>query len=161
MTVQTSYSTTHAAAYAGMPADLQSCNTVSKINKGSAVIPYGKGVVTDGETGSKLPTGAETYAAFNGVVMYEINRAQADGADAGAPIDQLFTVVTHGVIWVTVLDTVAKDAPAYVRVGSTGVGDFSGIAGTGVTLGTLLTGAKFLTGGDAGDLVQLSLGLGG
>ncbi|MGB5803635.1 MAG: hypothetical protein WBH21_06430, partial [Vibrio anguillarum] len=62
---------------------------------------------------------------------------------------------------VTVLDTVAKDAPVYLRVGATGAGDFSGIVGTGATLGVLIAGAKFLTAGDAGDLVKISLGLGG
>ncbi len=154
----------HGFAYAGMVADLQRCNAVSRLNKGAegTSIAFGKGVVTDGEDGAKLPEAASTAAQFNGVVKRELNRAHLDtDTNAGAIGGYDMTVVTHGVIWVTVLDTVAKDAPVYLRVGSTGTGDFSGIVGTGVTLGVLIPDAKFLTGGDAGDLVKISLGLGG
>lgn len=165
MTVQTAYSTEHAVAYAGMAADLELLNTISKLNKGAATIPYGSGVFTDGEDGAALPTGAETEAQFNGVAMYEINRAMSDADIAagltGAPANRDYTVITHGVVWVTVLDTVAKDDDVFVRVGSTDPGEFSGIVGTGVTLGRQLTNAKFLTGGVAGELVKISLGLGG
>lgn len=160
MPVQGGASIDHGLAYAGMVADLQRCNAVSKLNKGTVGIAYGKGVVTDGEDGAKLPVPASTAAEFNGVVKYELNRARQDGEE-GAPAGYDMTVVTHGVIWVKVLDTVAKDAPVYLRVGATGAGDFSGIVGTGATLGVLLEDAKFLTGGDAGDLVKISLGLGG
>lgn len=150
----------HGFAYAGQVADLQLCNAVSKLNKTGASIAYGKGVVTDDEQSAKLPVPASTAAQFNGVVKYELNRARQDG-ESGAPDGYDMTVVTEGVIWVTVLDTVAKDAPVYLRVGATGAGDFSGIVGTGATLGVLLPNTKFLTGGDAGDLVKISLGLGG
>jgi hypothetical protein len=150
----------HGVAYAGQVADLQLCNIVSKLNKGTVGIAYGKGVVTDGEDGAKLPTSSSTAAQFNGVVKYELNRARTS-TDSGATAKYDMSVVTQGVIWVTVLDTVAKDAPVYLRVGSTGTGDFSGVVGTGVTLGVLVSGAKFLTAGEAGDLVKISLGLGG
>lgn len=165
MTVQTTYATEHAAAYKGMVADNELLNTISKLNKGADTIPYGSAVFTDGENGAKLPTGAETAAQFNGVAMYEINRAMSD-ADilaglTGAPANRDYTVITHGVVYVELLDTVVKDADVYARVGATGAGDFSGIIGSGATLGRLLVGAKFLQGGDAGDLVQISLGLGG
>ena len=161
MSVQTTYGIEHGAAYAGMVADLQLCNTVSKVNKGASTIAYGLGLVTDGETGAKVPVPASTAAQFVGVAQYELNRAQADGADAGIPVDRDGSIVTHGVVWVEVLDTVAKDAPVYLRVGATSPGKFSGIVGTGATLGVLIAGAKFLTGGDAGDLVKISLGIGG
>lgn len=163
MSVQTTYSTEHAVAYAGMKADAQLCNVVSKLNKTGATIAYGLGVVSDGEDGAKLPTNTSTGAEFIGVVMYETNRAQADGAVAGIPQDRDGSVITQGVVWVEVLDTVAKDAPVYLRVGATGNGKFSGVAGTdgGADEGQLITNAKFLTGGDAGDLVKISLGIGG
>lgn len=150
----------HGVAYAGMVADRQLCNTVSKLNKGTVGIAYGKGVVTDGEDGAKLPVSASTAAQFNGVVKYELNRART-AAETGATAKYDMTVITEGVVWVTVLDTVAKDAPVYLRVGATGAGDFSGIVGAAGTLGVLLPNAKFLTGGDAGKLVKISLGLGG
>ncbi len=150
----------HGVAYAGMVADRQLCNAVSKLNKGTVGIAYGKGVVTDGEDGAKLPVPASTAAQFNGVVKYELNRVRT-ATETGATAKYDMTVITEGVVWVTVLDTVAKDAPVYLRVGATGTGDFSGVVGTGATLGVLLPNAKFLTGGDAGELVKISLGLGG
>lgn len=161
MAVQTSYSINHAAAYAGMVADQQSANFVSRLNKGVTTIPFGKAIVSDGEDGGKLPTGASTAAEFNGVAVRELNRAVADGDVIGAVAKKDFSVLTHGVIWVTVLDTVVKDAPVYMRVGATGLGDFSGIVGAGVTLGVLLPDTKFITGGNAGDLVLISIGVGG
>lgn len=161
MPVQGGNAIDHGFAYAGMVADLQLCNAVSKLNKGTANIPYGSGVVTDGEDGAQLPGAGSTAAEFNGVVKYELNRAHLDSAPDGATPKFDMTVVTHGVIWVKVLDTVAKDAPVYLRVGATGNGEFSGVVGTAATLGVLLPGVKFVTGGDAGDLVKISLGLGG
>lgn len=150
----------HGVAYAGQVADLQLCNVVSKLNQSGSSIAYGKGVVTADEQSAELPTGSSTAAEFNGVVKYELNRARQDN-ESGAPTGYDMSVVTKGVVWVKVLDTVAKDAPVYLRVGATGAGDFSGVVGTGVTLGVLIPNAKFLTGGDAGDLVKISLGLGG
>ncbi|MCK5126773.1 MAG: hypothetical protein KAR42_11005 [candidate division Zixibacteria bacterium] len=161
MAVQGGNTIDHGRAYAGMVADMQLCNGVSKLNKSNTVtIPAGKGVVTDGEDGVKLPVAASAVAEFNGVVRYELNRV-LDGSNNTVNTQRDMTVITHGVIWVTVLDTVAKDAPVYLRVGSTGNGDFSGVIGAGVTLGISLPHTKFLTGGTTGQLVKISLGLGG
>lgn len=165
MAVQTTYASEHGAAYAGMPADGQLCNTVSRLNASGATIPYGLGVVTDtavtDSDAATLPTGSSTAEQFNGVVMREVNRAYTDSDTFGAIDNHDMTVITHGVVWVEVLDTVAKDAPVYLRVGSTGTGKFSGVVGSGATLGVLISDAKFVSGGDAGDLVKISLGLGG
>jgi hypothetical protein len=161
MSVQGGYTLNHNAAFAGMVADGQLLNSISKLNKGTINIAYGKGVVTDGEYGAKLPTGASTAAQFNGVVKYELNRAHTAAAPDGAIPDFDMTVVSSGVIWVYTLDTVAKDAPVYLRVGATGAGDFSGVVGTGVTLGVLIPNAKFITGGTAGQLVKISFNVGG
>ncbi len=161
MVVQTTYSIDHAQAYAGMKADQQINNTVSRLNKGATNIVFGKAIVSDGEDGGKLPTGASVAADFNGVAMRELNRALADGDLLGAIAGKDFTVITHGVVWVVVLDTVAKDAPVYMRIGATGLGDFSGVVGAGITAGILLPNVKFITGGVNGDLVQISIGVGG
>jgi hypothetical protein len=150
----------HGAAYAGMVADLQLANTVSKLNKGAVGIAYGKGLVTDGDDGAKLPLSGSTAAQFVGINKYELNRART-ATEVGAPAKLDMTLVTAGVVSVTVLDTVTKDAPVYLRVGATGNGDFSGIVGTGATLGVLIPNAKFLTGGTAGQLVKVSLVVGG
>lgn len=161
MAVSGGYTINHAAALAGMVADGQLCNTVSKLNKSTTVeIPWGSGVVADGEDGAKLPVPASTAAQFKGVVKYELNRAHTSNSGGAIPLYDM-TLVTVGTIWVRVLDTVAVDAPVYLRVGATDAGDFSGIAGTGATAGVLIPNAKFLTGGDAGDLVKISLVVGG
>lgn len=161
MPVQTTYSSTHDKAYAGMVADLQALNTVSKLNKTGAIIGYGKGVVTDGEDAAKLGGTGLNAATFIGVVMRELNRAYADGETFGARDKQDMTVVTHGVIWVKAATTVAKDDKVFVRVGSTNTGDFSNAAGTAATESVEIPGAKFLTAGDTGDLVKISMGIGG
>jgi len=150
----------HGVSYAGQVSSLQLCNAVSKLNKGTVGIAFGKGVVTDGEDGAKLPLSGSTAAQFIGVVKYELNRARTS-TESGATAKYDMTVVTHGEIWVKTLDTVAKDAPVYLRVGATGNGDFSGVVGTGVTLGVLVPNAKFTSGGAADSLVKISLGLGG
>ncbi len=152
----------HGVAYAGMVADGQLLNAVSRLNTSDDSIAFGKGVATDtvNEGGAILPSPTTTAAQFNGVVKRELNRAHEDG-DTGAIAGYDMTVVTEGVVWVTVLDTVAKDAAVYWRVGATDAGDFSGIVGTGDTLGVLISNAKFLSAGEAGDLVKVSLGLGG
>lgn len=163
MSVQTGpYSTTHNAAYAGMPVDQQVRNAISKLNNTVAVIPFGKGVVTgDVDEAMALPGAGSVLKEFTGVVQYEINRAQQDGDVAGAVINHDGTVITKGVVWVVAAATVVKDDPAFLRVGATNLGDFSNAAGTGVTLSIALTDSKFLTPGGVGDLVQLSLGMGG
>lgn len=151
----------HGVAYKGQLADMQARNKISKLNKSGATIEYGLGLVTDGEGAAKLPGDASTAAEFVGVLARELNRAYADGETFGAQDKRDMTIVTHGVVFVEALDTVTKDADVYLRVGSTGRGNFSGIAGAGVTAGVQIAGAKFLTGGDAGDLVKVSLGIGG
>ena len=162
MTVQTSYSINHGEAYAGMPADLQLCNTVSKLNDSGATIEYGKAVATDTDAGkSRLVATGDTALDFNGIAMRELNRAYADAETFGAPDGRDMTVVSEGIVWVKAAETVAVDDQAYFRVGATNQGDFSNAAGTGVTESILIPGAKFITGGATGELVKVSLGLGG
>ena len=165
MSVQTTYSIAHAVALAGMAMTIESLNTISKLNKGVAVIPYGLGVVTDGDNGAKLPGAGALATQFNGIVMYEINRAQADGDVAGATPNQDFTVVTHGEVWVTADLQVAKDDPVYFIVSDgTGAkqGLFSNVIGAAATLAVLIPGAKWTTSTTgAAQLAKISLGIGG
>ena len=157
MAVQTSYSTTHAKAYAGMVADQQLKNTTSVLNKDVVAIPYGKGVVR----GGLLPTSGSTAASFVGVAMRELNRAYADGDTFGIPVGRDGTALTAGVIWVKAAnDTIVAGETVHLRVGATNTGDFSNAVGSAGTLSVALNG-KFLTGGDTGDLVQISLVIGG
>ena len=162
MSVQTTYSTEHNEAYAGMRADQQLNNAVSKLNKGADNIPFGKAIVSDGDDGGQIAVlDTSTAAQFIGVALRELNRAIEDGDVFGAVAGQDFSVVTHGVIWVTCIEAVTKDDPVYMRIGATGLGDFSNVVGATVTLGVLIPNAKFLRAAGAGDLVKISLGLGG
>ena len=164
MSVQTSYAINHAAAYAGMVFSLEAYNTISKLNKGAAVIPHGLGVVTDGDNGAKLPVSGSTAAQFNGVVMYEINRAQKDGDVSGVTPGQDYTVITHGEVYVKANVAVVKDDPVFLIVSTgsgTSQGEFSNVIGSGDTLGVAITGAKWTSSADAGALAKISFGIGG
>lgn len=162
MVVQTSYSIDHGEAYAGMVADQQVRNTTTGLNTDTVTIPYGKGVVRDGERGILLPTATDVAADFKGVVMRELNRAYGDGDTFGAPVDRDATVLTAGVIWVTAAsDSIAVGEPAFLRVGATNPGDFANAAGSAATLSVAIPNAKFLTAGDTGDLVKVSFVVGG
>ena len=165
MTVQTNYTTEHAQALAGMVFSLEVYNTVSKLNKGVAVIPHGLGVVTDGDNGAKSPISSSLATQFNGVVMYEINRARKDGDAVGAAVGQDFTVVTQGEVWVTADLQVSKDDPVFLIVSDgTGAkqGLFSNVIGAAATLAVLIPGAKWTSSTTgATQLAKISLGIGG
>lgn len=173
MSVQTTYKTYHGRAFKGMPADLQLCNTVSRLNATGSNIPYGKGVVTDDTavTGDdtrdtlaiRLPVAGDTEAAsiFNGVLMRELNQAFGENEAFGLQDKRTGTVVSTGVIWVMAVEDVAKDDPVFLRIGATDAGDFSNAAGTGATLSVEIPGAKWLNDATAGNLAKISLTIGG
>lgn len=153
----------HNAALAGMVADLRPCATVSKLNGTGSSIAFGTAVVSDGDDGMSLPTDTSTAANFIGAVKRELNRAYVDG-DSGAVDGYDATVVTHGVIWVTARVAVAKDDPVYVVVSDgtgTNQGEWSNVVGAAATLAVQITDAKWLTSAGAGELAQVSLGIGG
>ena len=157
----TSYGLNHDAAFVGMVADGQVANIVSKINDATATVTYGKGVVRNGEKGFLTATADSVAADFVGVLVRELNRSYADGETFGASVDRPASVLTAGVIWVTVAEAVAAGDAAFLRVGATQTGDFAKSAGTDATLSVAITGAKFLTAAASGGLAKLSLVVGG
>ncbi|WPJ53469.1 hypothetical protein RCIP0063_00013 [Klebsiella phage RCIP0063] len=157
----TSYGLNHDAAFTGMVADGQVANIVSKINDDTATVAYGKGVVRSGEKGFKAATASSTAGDFVGVLVRELNRAYADGATFGAPVDRPASVLTAGVIWVVVAEDVKAGDAAFLRVGATQTGDFAKAVGSEATASVAITGAKFLTAAKAGGLAKLSLVVGG
>lgn len=159
--VQASYNLNHGNAWAGMVADDQLANIVSKLNTDTATIAYGKGVVADGENGAKLPATGAVAANFVGVAVRELNRSYAAADTFGAPVKKDYSVMTVGVIWVKVLEAVAARDAAYLRIGSTSPGDFCKTAGTGATESIAIPGAKFLTAASAGGLAKISFVVGG
>ena len=160
----------HQAAYAGLCLTFEAHNFVGRLNASGVTIPFGKGVVTDtsvtDENAIRLPVSGDAAAAFNGVTLYELNRAYADGATFGAVDGYDATVVSMGEIWVYTQETVVKDNPVYLisenLVTPSQVGDFntSGVVGD-VTAAILIPNAKFTSAGAAGDLVKIAFTIGG
>lgn len=170
MPVQTAYSTVHNALYAGQLASMQIYNIVSKLNKSTTVtIPWGYGVVSDGDDGAKLPISTSTAAKFVGIVQRELNNAYPVGvsgvtASFGAVPIRSFAVITEGEVAVVPHANVAKDDPVYLIVGDgTGTfqGEFSNVVGTAATTAVLIPNAKWLTTTTAGQVGKLSLVIGG
>lgn len=159
--VQASYNLNHDALFAGMVVDDQLANIIGKLNTDVATIPYGKGVVADGEGGAKLPATGAVAANFVGVVVRELNRAYAVGDTFGAVVKKDMSVGTVGVFAVKVLEAVNARDPAFLRIGSTGPGDFCKSAGSAATESIAIPGAKFLTSASAGGLAKISFVVGG
>lgn len=158
MPVQTSYTKYLPEALEGMKADMEAYNTVSKLNKGDAIIPFGRAVFSDGEDGMKLPVTASTAAEFIGITMRELTRAYTDAeitSGYGAVPAYDNTVFTTGVIWVKPAVTVAKDDPVYVLKTD---GTFTNVAGTD---NILVANAKFLNAPNDQGLAKISLVIGG
>jgi hypothetical protein len=164
MPVQGGNAINHGVAYAGMIADGEVSNGVSKLNKGTANIAYGLGVVSDGDDGAKLPVAASTALQFVGVVRRELNRAYTSTDVFGAVAKRDMTVETMAPIWVTARVAVAKDDPVYLVVGDgTGAnqGQFSNVVGAAATLAVLIPNAKWVSSAGAGALAKISLKVGG
>lgn len=159
--IATSYGLNHNPAYAGMVADGELANIISKLNVSDVVIRYGAAVIRDGETGARYPADDGIPNSFVGVAVRELNRSYMDGQVFGAVSKKDFSVMTVGVIWVRAAEAVTLNAPAFYRVGDDGLGDFAMAAGAGDTLAIAIPNAKFVTAGAAGSLVKLSIVVGG
>lgn len=159
----TGYGLNHGNAFAGMVADDQVSNVVTKTNITATTVPYGKGVVrdttTNTETGIGTITTTTTAAMFVGVAVRELNRAYNTGDTFGAVPAKNFSVLTAGTIWVTVRETVVPGDAACLIINATNPGDFKKTAGANDAVA--ITGAKFLTGATTGNLAKLSLVVGG
>lgn len=159
---QTSYSLQHAKAVAGMVADAEASNTVSKVNTTAAVIPYGRFVARDGDTGMKALLAASVATDVVGVTRYELNRAYTATEALGVPVDRDGSVLTMGAIWVESIGTVAAGSPVFAVVAQgDDTGKAAGAAGSGATLAVAVTGAIFAEAAVAGQLAKVSLKVGG
>jgi len=161
MAVQTTYSVYHAEKYAGAVNSVNPYGTVSKLNASDAVVPYGYGVVTDGNGGMELPSASSTALEFIGIAMREVNRAYADGEAFGDPIGRDGTVVTFGKVAGVAGMAVAESEQVFLGVGSAVAGKFMSEAGTGTSAAISITGAKFLESGVEDGAVWISLSIGG
>ena len=151
----------HGKAYAGMVADGQLKNRVSGLVTG-ANIPFGYAAVRGAAEGEVVaPTAVSTADDFVGVVVYELNRAYQEGEVFGAVVDRDATLMTLGVIWVEAATAVAVGDPAFMGVGASVAGKWANAAGTGATAAVAIANSKFLSAGQPGDLVKLSVVVGG
>lgn len=157
----TGYGLEHNAAFAGMISSGVPSVIMSKTNMNAANLAYGTGVVASGTDGVDAPTSSSVSANFVGVLVRELNQSYQSSDTFGVPYDRVGSVMTSGVIWVTVVDAVSARDAVYLRVGATGTGQFTNAAGTGATLSVAVANAKFLTSAAAGGLAKLSLVVGG
>lgn len=159
MPVQTSYPLYNPQALPGMRADMEAWNAVSKVNKSTAVIPFGRAVFSDGDDGMRLAAAGTTSAQFIGVTLRELTRAYTDAeiaAGIGAVPNRDAAVFTMGVLWVTAPVAIKKDDPVYVVLST---GQFTNVADGANNI--LIPNAKFVSTAAAGALVKLSLVVGG
>lgn len=158
---QTPYTINHDRALAGMVADGEVNNTISKVNKSTATIPYGRFVARAGDDGMNPLAAATASADILGVLRYEVNRAQT-GATAGCPVDRDGSVLTMGAVYVETIAAVTAGAPVYAVVAqNANTGKAAAAVGADATLAVAVTGATFAESATAGQLVKVSLKIGG
>lgn len=160
MAVQTSYDYYMGESLDGMKADMEAYNTVSKLNKSDAVIPFGTPVFTDGDDGMLPAVSGNTSAGFIGITMRELNRAYTDAqisSGIGAVPGFDATVMTTGVIWVSPLVAVKKNDPVFVDVKSGKITNVAGAEGATIAV----PNAKFVSTAAAGKRAKVSLVIGG
>lgn len=166
MPITGGYTLNHGDRYAGMVVDAQVNNSVSKLNKSGAIVPWGVFVARDGADGFATVDDTSTAADIIGVLRRELNRAQLDGATGGAPEDRDASVLTVGTIYVPTVGAVTAGDAVYAVVGtdvapSASPGAANNSAGTGATTGVQIPGAKFIETTSGTGLAAVSLVIGG
>lgn len=150
----------HDKAYAGMVADLQLANRVSRFNATSAVIPFGTAVQADTDAGSMKPIASGGTAI--GVLVRELVDVTNPGSEQGVNVGKTGTVLTDGVIWVKAYEAVTVGENVFAGVGAAVKGYFCAAEGSDGTEAVQITGAKYLDAASAkGDLVRIKITIGG
>lgn len=166
MPITGGYTLNHGDRYAGMVVNAELNNSVSKLNKSGATVPWGVFVARDGDGAFKPVTDTTVAADIIGVLRRELNRAQVDGDTGGAPDDLDATILTAGTIYVPTLAAVNAGDPVYAVVGTSAnpaanPGIASKTAGADATLAVQITGAKFIETTTGPGLAAVSLVIGG
>lgn len=150
----------HDKAYAGMVADLQLANRVSRLNTTSAVIPFGTAVQADTDAGSMKPVA--TGGTAIGVLVRELVDVTNPGSVQGVNVGKTGTVLTDGVIWVKVHEAVDVGGDVFAGVGATVKGYFCKNEGATNAEAVRIVGAKYLDAATAkDDLVRIKITIGG
>lgn len=166
MPITGGYTLNHGDRYAGMVVDAQINNSVSKMNKSGATVPFGVFVARDGDDGFAPVDDTTVAADIIGVLRRELNRAQVDGSTGGAPDERDASVLTAGTIYVPTVGGVNAGDPVYAVVGTGAApaenpGVANNAAGTAATTGVLIPGAKFIETTTGAGLAAVSLVIGG
>lgn len=150
MSVQTSYSQTHSAAYAGGLASSEPHNVLAGLNKeSSADIPYGRAVVLasipsalgpNDYTPAVLPVDANSV--FVGIALF--SHAHNPKNTSGVLAGDMFNIISKGVVYVEVEQAVQPGDAVYFRH-TTASG-----TGTSIALG------KFRKDADSSKALQLT-----
>lgn len=145
--LQTTYGDTIAPGYAGMIANGETSNRISRTIQDAGGIGFGKAVFRG--TGDHDCTATPTAGALLGITIAH----EALGLLAGQTADvypryENVAILTQGVIWVTAGAAVADGDQAYVTPG--------GVITNVSTSNVILPGWFFDTTGANGDLVKLA-----
>lgn len=163
---QSVYTLQHDKYVAGLVADSEVSNTISKVNASAQTLQYGRFVARSGDN-SMMPIIATTTAGnILGALRYEVNRAYGQtGNVAGVPPERDGSVMTMGAIAIESVTTAVAGAPVFVVVGDgtsdTNIGKVANAAGTGANTAIALPGAIYAEAATAGKLVKITLKIGG
>jgi len=162
--MQSTYTQDPAVAFPGQPADTGFKDDISTVVEEATGIAPGLGVVrgtADGQ--AALPAADFEDSAFLGVSV-RTHKARADGAVADNENYEdkaSMPVRRRGRIWVVVEDAFTAGAAVFVRHTAGGAGEVPGNFRTDddTAAASDITGARFVTSGDAGALGLIELNL--
>lgn len=144
--LQTSYTDQIAVGYAGMVANGETSNRISRTVEDATPIAFGKAVFRGGDHGC---TATPTAGQFLGITIAHEAIAQLPTSTADTyPQFSTAAIMTLGVIWVTAGATVTKGEQAYVTS--------AGVITNASSGNTILTGWFFDTAAASGALVRLA-----
>lgn len=173
MSVQTTYTTAPAAAFAGMLADDSENDAITMNNQDSVSIPFGAAVVYKNSPASDkdaaLPANSSDKLAGILIQSHDFERSfqlpdgttvgELDGT--GVKVGAEMAVLTQGTIWVKVTTACNVGDSVFVSYSSggtwtTGQGQFGNAADSGHTIA--VTNAQFRSSAAAGGFAKVFLG---
>lgn len=145
--IQTTYTDQVAPGYAGMVANAETSNRITRTNEDATAVPFGRAAFRG--TGDHGMTVTPTAGGFLGIVIAHEALGLLAGATADAfPQYASVPILTMGVIWVNASVAVTKGDQAYVTSG--------GLLTNVSTSNTILPGFFFDTTSAGAALVKLA-----
>lgn len=123
MSVQTSYLTAFAAAYAGMLGDANPISTTNKVNsEASAEIPFGSGVKQGVADGAALLPAAQADDIIGVVLHSHAYERVTELGTTGLKVGVQMNLLTKGTVWLLVEEAVVAGDRGFCRR-TAGVGE--------------------------------------